>query len=79
MHVEKVENHDREDGVPGDEGEIRFQVSRVDGRIMTVEAEPEGQKVREVDHRDVIDDGEEGDDLPMLDFFQDASPPSKQC
>ena len=77
--MEKVENDHRKDGIPGDEGEIRLQVYRCDGRIMAIEAEPEGQEVREMDHGEVIDRGEEGDDFPMLKFFQDASPPSIKC
>ena len=61
MHVEKVENHDREHGVPGDEGEIRIQEARFDGRIIAVEAEPEGQEVGDVNHREIIDHGKERD------------------
>ena len=45
VHVEEVENDHREDGVDGDEGGIRIQILRRDGRIVAVEAEPEGQKV----------------------------------
>ena len=77
VHVEAVENDHREDGVDGDEGGIGFEINGRDGRIVAVEAEPEGQEVGDVNHREVVDHGEESDEFPMLDFFQDASPPSK--
>ena len=70
VHVEEVENHDRDEGVPGNKGEIGVQIDRLYRRIVAVEAKPEGQEVGEMDHGEVIDHGEEGDDLPMLDFFQ---------
>ena len=70
VHVEKVEDHHREDGIPGDEGEIGIQEARLDGGIVAVEAEPEGQEVGDMDHGEVVDHGEKGNDLPMLDVFE---------
>ena len=67
--MEQVENDHREDGVPGDEGKIRLEILRLDGRIVTVEAEPEGQEVGDVDHGEVVNSGKESDDLPMLDVL----------
>jgi len=61
MHVEEVENHQRKDSIPGDEGGIRFQVDGRDGRIITVKAEPEGKEVGDVDNGEVVDRGEERD------------------
>ena len=70
VHVEAVENDHREDGVDGDEGGIGLEVAGRDGRIVAVEAEPEGQEVGDVNHREVVDHGKEGDDLPMLKLLQ---------
>ena len=70
MHVEKVEDHHREDGIPGDEGEIGIQEARLDGGIVAVEAEPEGQEVGDMDHGEVVNSGEESDDLPVFDVLQ---------
>jgi len=61
VHVEQVEDHDREDGVDGDEGGIGLEVTGRDGRVVAVEAEPEGQEVGDVNHREVVEHGEEGD------------------
>ena len=77
VHVEEVEDDHREDGVDGDEGEICIQELRVNGRIVAVKAKPEGQEVGDVNHREVVDHGEESDELPMLYLFHSASPPSK--
>ena len=70
VHMEEVEDDDREDRIPGDEGEICIQILRPDGRIVAVEAKPEGQEVADMRNGEVIDHGEEGDDLPMLNMLE---------
>ena len=77
VHMKEVEDQHREDGVDGDERGIGLQVTGRDGRIVAVIAEPEGQKVADMRNGEVIDHGEEGNDLPMLQFFHSASPPPK--
>ena len=79
VHVEEVEDDHREDGIPGDKAVIGIQILRVDGGIITVKTEPQGQEVAEMGDGEVIDHGKEGNDLPMLNFFQDDPPPSKKC
>ena len=76
MHVEEVVDHHREDGIPGDKTVIGIQILRIDGRIIAVEAEPQGQEIADMGDGEVIDHGEESNDLPMLYLFQDAPPPS---
>ena len=70
VHMEEVEDDDREDRIPGDEGEICIQILRPDGGIIAVEAEPQGQEVADMGDGEVIDRGKEGDDLPMLNMLE---------
>ena len=81
VHVEEVVNHHREDGIPGDEGEVCIQKLRVDRGIIAVKAEPQGQEIADMGNGKVIDRREESNDLPMLNILQPSHrlTPSMQC